>query len=121
MGRGPDRAPRATRRSLPANIRTMRRSALRASWELRYLVQTAPPADGWHELAACRPPAEFLSLSPTAAQAMCDGCPVRLDCLREARRHDDAMNLHHVPLSVMVAGLPPITRARLQRQLRGLS
>lgn len=67
-----------------------RRRALRESWALRAF----PVArSGWERRAACRGVQDLFSIeevgaeavrSIAAAVAVCEGCPVRLECLQQA-------------------------------------
>lgn len=72
-------------------MRQARADALTTSWSLRYL--PVPSRPGWQTRAACRglpadmfcndQPGRGLHVSPELAH-LCAGCPVRLDCLRDA-------------------------------------
>lgn len=68
---------------MTARWRVLRRRAVRRSWALRALV--ACERDGWRALAACRGQQRLYHGESTRelqiARAICEDCPVRLDCL----------------------------------------
>ena len=103
----------------PKLVRRLRAEALQVSWELRYLAQeaSAPLPAGWREAAACsRYGWEWFNLDARLAVPICERCPVRLECLRDARRAEDEIAAHHV--SHVAGGLTAPVRRRLQKELR---
>jgi hypothetical protein len=77
-----------------------RREALQVSWMLRFAM--GGPREGWYEEAACR--------GGVATVEVCEQCPVRVDCGRDAASFEvaDARFLWGVR-----GGFGPYERARM--------
>lgn len=97
-----------------------RSDALDQSWNLRY--GPGEPAPDWTRRAAClgADTGLFYDDRHTAqAAAICDGCPVRLDCLQDAWNQDADAALHLI--FGVRGGLTADQRRAAQRAARASS
>jgi len=92
-----------------SKMKVMRRRAVRHSWLLRGVI--ASPRPGWHEFATCKG-RDLRTVTP----AICQTCPVRLDCLASALVEEA-----HDPESYCCrGGIPAAQRTEFIAQLRAL-
>lgn len=95
------------------SMRQERARAVRYSWALRGPV--AHPTPGWEEGARCRGARRiFFSSSNThitAARKLCEGCPVRLDCIASCFQREDGRYCFGV-----YGGLVPAERLKARRE-----
>lgn len=91
--------------------RVLRARAVRESWALRGPV--AVERDGWQERRKCAGMRDVFFGTTRSdvkrARAICEGCPVRLDCLAAAHKAEPSTVLHCFGI---YGGLTPAERCK---------